>query len=209
MIHYTVPCAPGRRQGFSLLEVLITLTILVVMLGVVMQFTMRGQEMAREETRQAELNLRAMKVLEEITDQIRRSGASTLVPSDPEGTETSLQFTQIVGIVPDTGPVYAANPLTYTLSLAEGETQDGTDENRNGLIDEYVLWRTTGDGARSAVVGGVKGWDDATAANMTGFRVRRVPTTNRLRIGLTLQSVDRWGEVWEAEYITSVTLRNE
>lgn len=198
-----------RRDGFTLLEVLISVVILIAMMVVVFQFTLRGQEMARVDTIKATLQARAMRIVEDVVDSIRRSGANQIVPASPVGTETSIDFLQVTGLDPAAGPIYSANPLTFTLSAAPNDPQDGRDNNDNGIIDEMVLRRTTPDGATAIVATGIKGWDEGTGTNVLGFRVRRAPNTSRLRLALTLQQADRHGRLYEETYFSSVTLRNE
>jgi prepilin-type N-terminal cleavage/methylation domain-containing protein len=205
-----------NRRAFTLIEMMIVVVILVVIMGAVIMFTLRGQEMVRQETIIAALDNRAMQAAEKIADDLRRGGASQLIPPDPTGYETEIRILPVIELDPGTGePIFGAAPTIYRLERAPNETwMPGYDQNGNGLNNDFVLRRITPELAAAGDSGtviatGVKGWDYDLGWTTQGLRLRRVPGTNRVRISVTLQQADHYGRIWERRYITSVTVRND
>ena len=204
-----------RNRGFTIIEVMIVLVIIVVIMGAAIMFMLRGQEMVRQETLIGMLEGKALQVVERVTDDARRTGVSQLIPPSPQGYEYRIEFLPVVELDEKGEAVYGAAPVVYQLNRANGEAawSNGLDDNGNGLVDEFVLRRFSAEemaagGSGTVIVSGVKGHDPMLGP-VNGFRCRLVPGTNRLRVALTLQQRDRYGRLWERTHRSSVTLRND
>jgi len=209
----------ARRAGFSLVEVLISMTPLGGLLGTMLMLVLSGSSTARVGMARQSVEGSARRTLERIAAELVLAGVDTLDP-DPSAPWGSDQLT-IQPIDGFDGDVVWGVPRTFTLALEEGESDDGADNNGNGLVDERVLVFTRDPGGAEELatlwVHGIRelaegelenGEDDngnglADEAGLSFVRVQ-----NRVLVRLTLEERDAEGNHLVRTLETSVRLRN-
>jgi hypothetical protein len=147
------------------------------------------------------------------------AGAETLDPDPvaPWGSQT-LTFQTIEGF---DGEIVWGLPQTLALVMDLGETDDGRDEDGDGLIDERALVHTRAAGSAdelsTTLIRGVRELAEGELANdeddnENGLTDEQglsfVHTGGRLLIRLTLEDIDSTGNSLIRTAETSVRLRN-
>jgi len=134
------------RAGFTLLELLIAVGLLGTLLGGLVLVTRTADGATRALVARQELESRAQRALERIVRALERAGASTLDPyvAAPWSSD-GLAFARVEGYAD--GVRWGA-PEHIGLELEPGETDDGRDEDGDGLIDERRLVYTRDPGGR-------------------------------------------------------------
>lgn len=135
-------CAAGKRDaaGFTLLELTLALTLIGVIagsIGLVMKTCSRA---LRAGASGAALDSNLRRSMDFVCDRLRAASTSTLVPlTESPFSTTQIDFQRAVGGV---GPsVVWGNPERILFEYSPGETDDGVDNDANGLIDEgRVVW---------------------------------------------------------------------
>lgn len=144
---------PGSstRGGWTLLELIISAFVLtVVSLG--LASSLKGSLGVYSET-QIDLILerRLDRALQRVQREVRNAGAATLdpvpvtFPGGPTGWVDNLRMQRVEGWN-NTGPILETDSIRFELLLEDGETDDGTDEDGDGLVDEHRLMLTMGFG---------------------------------------------------------------
>jgi len=220
-LHSPAPRGPDpvRRGGFSLVEVLISMVMLGGLLGTMLMLVLSGSSTARVGMARQSIEGAARRTLDRLANELVSAGADTLdpVPAPPWGSDR-LTFQPIDGF---DGEVVWGAPRTFTLALEEGELDDGTDNNGNGLVDERALVFTRDEGGAEELstlwVHGVaelaqgeleNGEDDNGNGleDEAGLSFARVG--NRLVVRLSLEELDDEGNHLVCTVETSVRLRN-
>ena len=137
--------------GFTLIEVLISMSILVFLAGVTLIALNATLKMEKSTTASAYVNREAERMVQEVARDIRYSGTTCDGWNFPLDTAvTSISFSRCTGWdaqleQPTWGPV-----LTYDWEIASDldEIDDGVDNNSNGVIDEGTLYRQVGTSVR-------------------------------------------------------------
>jgi prepilin-type N-terminal cleavage/methylation domain-containing protein len=127
------------RSGFTLMEVMIVITILGGLLGAVAMFQLRSEDSFQATSAQARADSLARQSMARIMEAVSGSSNAVFVP-DPTsslGTDT-LTFQQPTA-VSNAGVVTWSNQMRFALALDTGEVDNGLDDNGNGLIDERRL----------------------------------------------------------------------
>ncbi len=209
----------GWQAGFSLVEVLISMTMLGGLLGTMLMLVLSGSATARVGMARQSIEGVARRTLDRIASELVTAGIETLdpEPSLPWGSER-LAFPPIEGF---DGDVVWGAPRALSLALEEGELDDGEDNNGNGLADERVLVFTrdvgTADELATIWAHGVRelaegeldnGEDDNGNGLADEAGLSFVQVQNRLVVRLSLEELDAEGNRLVRTVETSVRLRN-
>jgi prepilin-type N-terminal cleavage/methylation domain-containing protein len=207
--------------GFTLVEIVVSLSILCALVGAAALFQARGQHASTEIQRAAELERRANRAVQTIVGELLSVGVHTLVP-DPTGalgTDT-LTFQTPVS-VSNAGIVAWSAPTSIALQMDDGELDNGLDDDGDGLVDEraLVITRAIGTPAEHRVIlaHGVANWLEGEVPNLTddngngvvdehGFSLQRVG--DLLYIRLTLQAPAPGGVVTAYTITTAIVIHN-
>jgi type II secretory pathway pseudopilin PulG len=133
----------GRRarRGLTLVELVISMTMLTVILGAVALATLRGNDAYNTGRTVAELETRAQRIVSQIAQELRGARRAGLVPDPlpPFGSST-LDYQVNTGFAG--GAVAWSAPLRISFDYSPGEVDDGADNDSNGIADEgSAVWR--------------------------------------------------------------------
>lgn len=217
MIHRTVD---RSRAGMTLLEAIIAASMTALVLGSIGGAALSGQRTTAQNLAAAELETRARGVVDRIAEELisaRTTGLSPN-PATPFG-NSNLTFQKDIG--------YAAGAAVFGLNqrirfrMEPGETNNGVDDDRDGLVDEGMVefTRDVGAGTQRSViwVRGVREYlarenPNAVDDNANGLIDEQglsFSITGRiLTIRLTVQGVGSEGRILTRTVETSVRLRN-
>lgn len=137
----------NSRSGYGILELMIGLALSALISGVLVSMVNTSSGLANDSMRQSDLDARAGNAFERIQTELERSQVDTFTPAlDEAGTTFAddLQFLQVT-TTDENGAVFGQAARIW-LEYDDGETDDGTDEDGDGLIDECQLRMTLGIG---------------------------------------------------------------
>ena len=209
-----------RAAGHSLIEVVIATILLAVVIGPVVMIAGSGQRAFQTSTMHGDLEVRGRRTLDRIVRELMSStvGSMGTFPEWPSH-EERLDFDQVVDVAESDGTI-TWERVRIEFQYGPGETNDGTDENENGLIDDasIALIRDPGVGAQATTLctfvreyleGEIpNGLDDNGngLVDERGLCFQR--TGDTLTIHLTLERVDHDGDLATRTFETSILLRN-
>jgi prepilin-type N-terminal cleavage/methylation domain-containing protein len=218
----------ARRSGFSMIELILAVGILGVIFGLAGLVASASSGAFGEATTSSELDTQAKLTLDRIALELQVASTGTFDPELDAGvTNTSnLTFQQLVGIDDVTGEPRFGGPeldevMTLTLLIGAGEVADGTDNDGDGLVDEWqlVLTRNVGSAnevattlcgnVRSLLEGEVAGGGDENGnglADEAGFDIERNGEVLTLR--LSVEKRNSRGQVIVRTAETAIRLRN-
>jgi prepilin-type N-terminal cleavage/methylation domain-containing protein len=215
------PQQRDSRAGFTLIEMIITASLLVAIAGSVATVCLRADQACRASCLEVAVDTKARRALDRITAELTTVGAGVLVPNPTSqfGTDT-LTFqtpTNFVG-----GAAVWGTQSRIAFEYEAGEINDGVDNNGNGLVDEgrVVFTRNVGAGNEQRVIlcDNVReylqgepppnGVDDNGngVIDEHGFNIRRVG--NVLTIRLSLEGRNPGQPAYVRTLETSISLRN-
>ncbi|MCP3917442.1 MAG: hypothetical protein GY711_17995 [bacterium] len=129
----------SRRRGSALIEVLLAAMLLATLMGLTITVGTSSRRAYRSGTLSTSLQGRMSFVANRITTELMAASTDSIqaVSTAPQWDPT-ITFERIESVDTATGAV------TWTtdrigVEYATGETNDGTDENENGLIDDCVV----------------------------------------------------------------------
>jgi len=209
----------SAQAGFSLVEVLLSMTMLGGLLGTMLMLVLSGSATARVGMARQSIEGAARRTLDRIAGELVSAGRETLDP-EPDALWGSdrMTFQLIEGF---DGDVVWGQPCSFSTQLATGETDDGRDNNDNGLVDERVLVFTRDiggpdelatiwvHGVRELAEGELDNDEDDNGNGLVdeaGLSFAR--TGNRLIVRLSLEELDSDGNHMVRTVETSVRLRN-
>ncbi len=208
-------------SGFTLVELMMSITLLVIVFIAAGLVSIAGAEAYREATRQAEVDSESQRALARVIGEITGTGLEELWPDPGGGSGSSMINYYTSTDIVDGGLVLG--PLSrIEFTYEEGETDNGEDDDGDGLIDEgmLVLSRDVGGpneltvvlarGVREYLEGeSLSGHDDNGngLVDELGFTIARDGLM--LRVMLTLERFDHVHEEPMVRTVsTSVMLRN-
>jgi len=214
------PSIRARRSAFTLLELVISVTMMGIIFGAVGLFQARSQDQTRASFAREQSESHARRGLDRAADELRGVGVTLLSPDPTSALGTStLTYQRPTGVT--AGVITWGTPSRLRLELEPGETNDGTDEDGDGLVDEHrlVLVRDLGtlDEQEVVICSGVAELARGETANAAddngdglvdeaGFSVRRVG--DLLTIQLTVEAAVGDGSTVSSRIGTNVVLRN-
>jgi prepilin-type N-terminal cleavage/methylation domain-containing protein len=174
--------------GFTLLEVMIAASIMVVVLGIALSFSITATQQAKFNTDDAYTVRGTVKIFEYLKKDISQGTADynngldtdlnaitgTIQPAANNTPVNTLTLRKLAGFDAATTKIIHSKPIVYALQLApwEGTAFDGADNDGNGLADEMVLTRTFDPGGTEQLFERVS--TDILFADNTGFTVTRI-----------------------------------
>jgi prepilin-type N-terminal cleavage/methylation domain-containing protein len=211
----------GRRGGFTLIELMVTLSVLSLVLIGMGVFQLRSNNASKSMLARSAAETRARRALDRVAEELTGVGHTLLFPDPSTSFGTSAITYQRSTGVSATGTVTWGTQSRLELELEPGETDNGHDDDGDGLVDErrLVLIRDFGTAAAKTVVlcSGVAELLEGETANgaddngngvvdEAGFNVRRVGDllTARLTVLVPLGGERSTGSTLE----TSIVLRN-
>jgi len=212
------------RAGYSLIELLIVLTVLALILGSVAMVGNANQNAYETGITSAHLESQAEIAMGRILAELRAAGVETLVPDPTAGLGSDqLQYAQAVDVVD--GEVVWAPRRSLEFVHELGELDDGLDNNGNGLADEgrvvltedvdglgerqMILTRWVSEGFAGEFQNGLD--DNANGLiDEPGFCVEwsGAPEGETLLVRLSLQRLDQGGRLLARAVETSIRIRN-
>ena len=210
-----------RSAGMTVLEIVCATTLMSLVAGIAVMVCSSSTLALRDGAMAADLDARAQTALDRIAHELRTAGVGTLggFPASPL-CDSRLDYGRIASVDPADGTP-AWMPCRIELVLEEGETDDGTDENGNGLVDERVLVVTASRGqadersvvltrfVREALEGETADGSDENGNGLVdeeGLCFELIGRT--LVVRLTLERANAQGELVTRTVETAVTLRN-
>lgn len=210
-----------RRAGFTLIEVILTVATLAMVFSAVGLFQSRSQDQTRTSLARDHAETLARRTIDRVAEELRGVGLTLLNPDPTSALGTSTITYQKPAGVNGSGAILWGNPSRLQLQLDPGESDDGLDEDGDGLVDErrLVLVRdvATPDEATVVLCNGLAELGDGELSNgldddgdglvdEAGFAVRRVG--DLLTIQVTALAPDGEGEPAVSAIVTHVVLRN-
>jgi type II secretory pathway pseudopilin PulG len=141
---------PSRRKtaGFTLLELVIAVLLFFILGSLIIWVSLTGQNLAREEALIFDSRSTLHRLSQLIARDLRESSREKITLYG-----NGVQYSLIEG-VSTSGQVQWSGPITiYYSGLAIGETANGSDDNGDGLVDEFVLMRYDGGSGKSVPLG--------------------------------------------------------
>ncbi len=208
------------RRGFTLIEVLISVTLTVVLATAVALAASRGYGAYHTTQRNNAVESNVRQALDRAARELLSSGLAVIAPSniDDDFGTSDLVFQQATGQV--NGAITWGNPVRLVLEYESDELDNGLDDNGDGRVDEGVLVFVRDDGlaseTRAVLCHGVREFlegetDDDADENGNGiideggFNLHRSGDVLTLR--LTLEETDESTSVIRT-LETSIRLRN-
>jgi len=169
-----------KQKGFTILEMVFAIGLLAVA-ATLSIFAMIGSYQISSRTLvRTELQEEVRALADRIVRDLRFSSVSCDAWNFPDlEPVTSFSFSQCTGFDPTTAFRTWGDVITYQLSLAPGETENGIDDNGDGLVDESALYYTRG--SQPAVI---------IASNLVSGQTRFLREGNRVTIWLTAAKRD-------------------
>ena len=209
---------PSARCGLSMVEAVLAIALLVLLLSSAILAASGGYGAFRKMQDATDTEARIRRALDRVASELLSVGTEELLP-DPTGQfgTSTLLFRKAVGL--NGLQVVWGDQNRIAFEYEPEETNDGTDEDGDGLIDEgrVVLVHDVGGNERQAVLcngvaellegEGANGADDNGngVIDEAGFNIHRVGDVLFLRLSL-LETADTGNIVRTLE--TSVRVRN-
>lgn len=219
-MRHTLSNRRSTRTGFTLVEALISVTMLAVLFLAVLQTSSRASDAFDEGGVEHELWTRAQRALERIATEVELASPAILaadVTSDLGA--KAVQFRVPTGFAG--GLVQWSGEIRIALELEPDELDDGLDNDGDGFIDEQRIVRTndfgSADEQRIVLASGVAELQDGESANGVddngnGLRdesgLAFWAEDGLLTILLTCQSRDEGGRILTKTAATAVRLWN-
>ena len=208
------------RAGMTLIEVLLAGSVMAVILGAIATTALSGQKSAATNLAVNGLETEARRVVDRIAEELIQADSLGLapVPAPPFGSST-LAYHRDTGF---SGGAITWGPTTrLRFQYASGETNNGADDDSDGLADEGVLVFTTDVGlptqrdivwahdVREFLQGETgNGLDDNGNGLIDEQGLAFSLTGKTLTIRLTLERKDPKGKLLTKTVQTSVRIRN-
>jgi hypothetical protein len=204
-----------------MVELVCATTVMTVVMAAAALVATSGTETAEASNVRADLERRARRTVDLVARALVHASADSLAAfaASPSWDDV-LTVDRPEAVDPADGSV-TWSAWRFALELAPGETLNGADDNRNGLVDDGVVvltrdWGTPG-ATRTVVCTGVRRYLEGETGNGAddngnglvderGLCFERVGSTVTVR--LTLEKRDGKGQLVTATARATVTLRN-
>jgi len=210
----------GSRGGFTLIEMAVALVLMSVLGGLVFLTAESTSNAVNTGVAVAELDGRALRVLERVCDALKASSAGVATPqAETPFSNANLDFRRGLGADADGDVLWG--PLER-LVLEYDEADDGLDDDGDGLVDEgRLVWIEDPGGAserrvvlcqdvREYLAGETLDGDDQNQNGLLDERGFALDFTgNRVTVRLTLEGRDRDGRLLASTVQRSVVFRNQ
>ena len=214
----------GRRlaSGFTLVEMIVSVTVLGLLFGLVGMIQMRGNDASEDALARASTEARARRALDRVAEHLTGVGRTFLFPDPSTNFGSSTATFQHPTGVSGGGIVLWDSPSRLELLLEPNETNNGVDDDGDGLVDErrVVFTRNVGTGNQQSVTlcngvpelmaGEIAGnaLDDNgnSVIDEAGFNIRRIG--DLLTVRLSVQQAFGEGQMATSTMETSIVLHN-
>ena len=183
-----------RQDGFSLLEVTISLLVLGVLFGGALTLVFRSTISFDDQIRQFSIDQFGWRVMERLAEDLRGVDPDTLLPA-LIADSSKIQYQKTLGYDLATSTPILSLVTTIDVQMAAGETANDIDDNGDGRIDEGFLTFQEGTGTPVRIAG-----------NIMGLRFNK--TTGGLSFAVDVGMTDREGNLLMRTYMQEVTFRN-
>jgi hypothetical protein len=211
-----------------MVELLVAALIMTTVLGAIGVTVLAGTRNYEEGVARADVDSQARRLVSRVAQEFMTASAGSCNPGvaviqsgavEDQG-EVEFSYTQVLGAA-------AGNPIFSTvrrvrLAYAQGELDDGIDNNSNGLVDEcrILLTQDTGVGPEIAIGGFVReflqgevGGNDADdngngLSDERGLCLAWDEETQIMMVRLTIERLTSQGRLVTSTAETSVLLRN-
>lgn len=194
-----------EQAGFSLVEVLIASAVLAILVSAVLGIMVVGLQTFNSGNAITVIQNQARRIMDSIAKEIQPAGLSTISPTPPAlgsaGTHT-ITFQPCTGYDGASDPPQQwGNVTTIAFAYDSGETNDGVDNNGDGLIDEGLVTKTVV-GATSSQTKILGHWvkENGLSFNLDG---------TLLTITLEMQKRGGKNELLETSLTTTVQIKND
>jgi len=209
----------SKRAGFTLIEILISVTVIGVTLGSVIMSMGQGAAAWQSNMAAGTLDAKTERTLSRIIRYLESASGDNIQP-DLGLTPLSswIDFQEITGY--GGGAVSLSETSRIQLEIAPGEIDNGADDNGNGLIDEcrVVLIRDPGgDETQVVIANGIREYlegETGAVGDENGNGLFDEPGLcfdlegNTLNIRITLEKVGPSGRLLTRTLEGSITLLN-
>ena len=209
-----------RRAGFTLLEMVIVMSLLLILMAAGAMTAKHGNAAFRRNAANNSLDSKSARTLQRIVAAVRGASNGSLVPSpDPPFGSATLDFQHAVGYA--AGAVVWGPTIRVALELAPGEVDNGVDDNGDGLIDEGIVVRVENPGElnerRIVLARGVReflegetpnGLDDNGNGLIDERGLSFDESRNLLTVWLSVERTGSEGEIMTRTLQTAIALRN-
>ncbi|MCA8982044.1 MAG: prepilin-type N-terminal cleavage/methylation domain-containing protein [Planctomycetes bacterium] len=144
----------GQRAGFTIVELLVSMSLVSVMAGLAMMIQSTGNNALKSSTQQTEAESRARRGLDRVARELQRAvvmnmftNFTPLAPDSP-----SLTYLSAAGLV--NGVLVPGSITSIAWESDPRDPDNGVDDDGDGLVDEGVvaLWKNVGEGDQVRVV---------------------------------------------------------
>jgi prepilin-type N-terminal cleavage/methylation domain-containing protein len=195
------------RSGFTLVEIVICAVIISMILGAITMFDASNRRTLERCAVSGTAQEQAHRALERVLHELVGASISRFVP-DPTGPlgSNEIVFERSNGVTA-TGAVVWSSRTRIALVMDTGETLNGLDDDRNGLVDERMLTVTYDHGTLSAATHVIahrlpaqfpdepaNGVDDNGngVVDENGFNVQRVGNLLNVRLAVQVRGAGGW-----------------
>ena len=210
----------SRKAGFTLIELMVSVTVLALIMYSFGLIIKNGEEAYRSAQSSVSLETRARQAMSRVVSELAGAGLEMVWP-DPStdyGTPT-LSFQKAEDVVD--GAITWGPMTRLAFVYAEGELDDDTDNNGNGLVDEGAIELTRdvgGPDEKSVIIcrdvaeflpGEIFNGADDNGNDIKDENGFNAHLTGRvLTIRISLVALDANGRLHDRTTTTSVRLRN-
>lgn len=128
-----------ERSGFSLVELMIALSIALAIFGLLSAFQLRTQDSYRQTSAQSRVDSAARNATTRILDELSGIARALLVPDPSSALGSDTLTFQRPSAVSNTGAVTWSTQTRLALLMDDRETDNGVDDDGDGLVDERRL----------------------------------------------------------------------
>ena len=140
----------SKRAGFTIVEMVISLTLLAVVLGSASMAVKSGNDLFVQVSVNNDVSSRSARAMNRVVRELRSASDTTFVQDlrTPTGVMTKVWSPTLdyQSAQDWNGAVVWDAPRQFVLELQAGELDNGLDDNANGLIDERTLVLLTNPG---------------------------------------------------------------
>jgi Tfp pilus assembly protein PilE len=217
-----------NRRGTTMVELLVAALIMTSVLGAIGVTVLAGTRSYEEGVAKADVDAQARRQVSRIAEEFLTASRASLTDGaamwsggDEDDGEVEFRYLQVMG---GAGGVPQLSPQRRVrLDYAQGELDDGLDNNGNGLVDEcrILLTLDTGTAMEVGIGGFVREFlqgetggndvdDNGNGLNdERGLCMTFDGDTNTLMVRLTIERLTSQGRLVTSTAETSVLLRND
>lgn len=133
------PLDKRAESGFTMIEVVSTIVVLLVFLGIVFQAMRVTTDATHSTIASSDLDLRVHRVVQRLARELMRARVESIVPM-PEDPLGSSSVTFDVAELDDTGTPAWSTLRRVELLESPTDPRDGQDNDSDGLVDEHEIW---------------------------------------------------------------------